>query len=227
VSAAIGAVLVLVDGIWLTIPISAVALGIGAFVRARQRAQSGRTRGLRIAVGALVSAVVGAVAALIGFELTLALSLLPIAVAHYRRVKRDPKAVGRNLKLSWAALLDVVTSGTIAFAIFWVALNQQIGTTLDDFRRNTAEMRTMTFATSELDHLSELLTLDIGDCIQRPKKGAVVQEIRCGSSTAYGQVRDIAGGPSSCPEGTDGFVKTGSSGRVACVVVRSRARRAR
>lgn len=141
VSAAIGAALVLVDKVWLAVPIAAGGLAINAFVRARHRARLGRGRGLRIAVWALFSAAVGALVAWIGFEAALAFSLLPIVVAQYRRVQRDPRAPRRNLKFGWIALLNFMTSATIAFTIAMAVLLTQFGDAADEFHEQVEHMK--------------------------------------------------------------------------------------
>jgi hypothetical protein len=225
-SAAIGAVLVLVDSIWLTLPISAVGLGIGAFVRARQRAKLEWTRSFRIVVGALVSAVVGAVAALIGFQLTIALTILPLAAAHYRRTKRDPKAVKQNLKLMWAAHLSAITAAIIGFAVLMVALNQQLGGAARDFDQTTARMGTdMTDMTNALNHMAQLPMFKVDDCIGLTE--GAVQTVPCASSVASGRVLALAPRSSACPEGADYSLENGDFAQVACIVVRPRLHRAR
>jgi hypothetical protein len=232
VAGVIGAVLVVVDKIWLSIPIAAVGLGVDAFVRARQRAKVGRKRGFRIAVGAVVSATVGAVIALIGFQLSLALSLLPYAVAQYRRVRRAPTAVRQNVKLLWIHMLDFFIPATVALVVGGIALNMYFDAVSKQFGALSKQ-----FDTHDVGPPPDLVypvvlpdrlrrgRLPVGSCIARPatKQDPRIHQVPCDSQTAYGRVikriRRSSSAP-TCPDRTN--IVIGSFARpTACVVVLS------
>jgi len=237
VAGVIGAVLVVVDRIWLSIPIAAAGLGIDAFVRARQRAKVGRERGFRIAVWAVVSAAVGAMVALIGFQIALAVSLLPYAIAQYRRARRAPKAVGQNVKLLWIHMLDLLIPATVALVVAGIALNMYFDATTTQFEEWTRE-----FDAHEIEPPPDLAGpmvlpdhshrghLPVGSCIRQPvaERHAGVHPVACDSPAAYGRVISMTRPTSSaptCPDRTD--VVIGSLARpTACVVVLSRNPRA-
>jgi hypothetical protein len=205
-SAAIGAVLVIVDRAWLSIPLAALALGIDAAIRARQRAKLGRSRGIRIAVGALASAAIGAGVALLGFAFALALSLLPFVVANHRARKRHPKAVARRIIL--IATLDRVTLAVVAIVVVLVA-----------FRTDVAAIKFPDLKQLQVDD-----DLKVGSCIARPPidPDAPARVVSCHAPAAYGRV--VKTPPLSflepaCPARTDDIVQIrGLGAPKACVV---------
>jgi hypothetical protein len=170
-SAAIGGVLVLVDKLWLAIPITAAALGIDGVIRARREAK--RKSGGRVAFRAVAEAIARRVAALLGPGLAIASSLLPLAIAQYRRMRDDPQAVRANIKLLWIGVLEILTAAMIAYAVFWVAFLPGYHDAAHDFHRMVETHRP--FTAPDLSAILEatgaeaptsIYELEQGDCIR-------------------------------------------------------------
>lgn len=197
------------SSIWVAIAFAVLALGIQAYRHARGQPRIGSQK-IWIALGALVSAAIGAGVALIGFVFALALSLFPFVVANYRARKRHPKAVARRI-IPLIATLDRVTLAVVAIVVVLVA-----------FRTEVAAIKF-----PDVKHLQVDDDLTVGSCIARPpiEQGTPARVVSCHAPGAYGRV--VKTPPLSflepaCPARTDNIVETRSLVRPnACVVALS------